>query len=88
MTAAPQHGTMMPDTPDITPASPDIAALRGQLHDIRGILSPALMKADQLAAHPDEKVRAGAELIIKAIEATVGRLDDMRRTCLPAIRGD
>ena len=78
----------MPDTPDTPPDTTDVAGIRTQLHDIRGILSPALMKADLLSAHPDAQVRAGADVIIQAIEATVGRLDLMRRTCLPARKKD
>ncbi|MCW4582080.1 hypothetical protein NO263_15130 [Gluconacetobacter entanii] len=75
-------------TPDTAPDTADVAGIRRHLHDIRGILSPALMQADVLSAHPDAKVRAGADVIIQAIEATVGRLDLMRRTCLPAKEKD
>ncbi len=78
------YGAPMPHTPAPSPDVTDVAGICTHLHDIRGILSPALIKADLLSAHPDAQVRAGAEVIIQAIEATVGRLDLMRRTCLPA----
>ncbi|WP_239020051.1 hypothetical protein [Novacetimonas maltaceti] len=82
----------MPPTPQTkdqtTPDTADVAGIRAHLHDIRGLLSPAMMQADILSAHPDARVRAGAEAIIKAIEATVGRMDQIRRTCLPARRKD
>lgn len=43
-------------------------------HDIRGILSPALLMADKLAFHEDESVKKAAQIITDAIELAAQRL--------------
>ncbi len=43
-------------------------------HDIRGVLSPALLAADHLAESPDPEVRQAATIICDAIEQTVALL--------------
>ncbi|MBB2167900.1 HAMP domain-containing histidine kinase [Gluconacetobacter aggeris] len=47
------------------------------LHDIRGLLSPALLSADRLSLHADPKVRELAEQIIRSIEQAAHRLKDL-----------
>ena len=49
----------------------EISSLR---HDVRGALSPALLRADVLTRHPDERVRAHAEGIVQALEAARTRM--------------
>ncbi|ACI50154.1 conserved hypothetical protein [Gluconacetobacter diazotrophicus PA1 5] len=44
------------------------------LHDVRGLLSPAMLSADGLTLHADPQVRAAAEQIIQSIEQAVSRL--------------
>ncbi|MBB2201209.1 hypothetical protein [Gluconacetobacter tumulisoli] len=50
---------------------------RRVLHDVRGLLSPAVLMADKLTTHPDPQVRDAAECILNAVEQAVGRLKDL-----------
>ncbi|GBQ84679.1 hypothetical protein AA13595_1477 [Gluconacetobacter johannae DSM 13595] len=47
------------------------------LHDVRGLLSPAVLQADKLTTHPDPQVRDAAECILNAVEQAVQRLKDL-----------
>ena len=47
-------------------------------HDVRGILSPALLTADRLAAHADPKVAKAADAMIRAVERAAERLQSPR----------
>ena len=51
-------------------------------HDLRGILSPALLGAERLQAHEDEKVRRTAELVLR----TVDRATDLVSRTLEFVR--
>lgn len=48
-----------------------IARLR---HDVRGLLSPALLIADKLSRHADAQVRSDAEAVIAGIEKAAEKL--------------
>lgn len=78
------------ERPDSSPAAPtgasaaapsDSSPASGSrskvLHDIRGLLSPALLSADRLSLHADPKVRELAEQIIRSIEQAARRLKDL-----------
>ena len=72
----------------MTPSASDSATpldetLRRHIHDIRGHLSPAMLRADSLALSKDERTRTAARDIIAALEATTKELSAMRRL-LPA----
>lgn len=43
-------------------------------HDLRGIISPAVLCADQLSMHQDELVRNRAEQILEALDRATDRL--------------
>jgi len=43
-------------------------------HDLRNILTPALLSADRLRAHDDPVVAQQAEIVIKAIIRVVDRV--------------
>jgi len=43
-------------------------------HDLRGILSPALLVADGLTSHEDPKVRRAGEVIVRTVERAAARL--------------
>lgn len=43
-------------------------------HDLRGVLSPALLTADRLTAHEDPKVSRTGEVVIRAINRATERL--------------
>lgn len=73
--------SMPSPTPDSAAAMTE--ALRRHIHDIRGHLSPAMLRADSLALSKDERIRAAAHDIIAALEATTKELSAMRRL-LPA----
>ncbi len=47
-------------------------------HDVRGILSPALLVTDRLLAHSDPKIVRAGEIVIKAIRRTEERLSETR----------
>ena len=42
-------------------------------HDLRGALSPALLMAERLEAHPDPKARQAGEIIAQSIERAANR---------------
>lgn len=48
------------------------------LHDVRGLLAPAMLTADRLSLHADPGIREAAEQIIQSIEQAVHRLKDLR----------
>jgi hypothetical protein len=58
----------------------EIAALRVQAsalrHDLRGILSPALLTADRLANSQDPASRKAADIVIRSVERATQRLAD------------
>ena len=45
-------------------------------HDLRGILSPALLSADRLANSQDAAVRKAADIVIRSVERASARLAD------------
>jgi hypothetical protein len=55
-----------------------LAALEGTTaslrHDLRGMLSPAMLVADRLLAHSDPKVVRAGETIVRSIERATDRL--------------
>lgn len=50
------------------------AQTSGLRHDLRGILSPALLTADRLTGHEDPKVARTGEVVIRAINRATDRL--------------
>jgi hypothetical protein len=65
-----------PPPPMTVPAAKDPnAVLR---HDLRGILSPALMVSDRLLTHDDPAVRKAGEVIAKTVQRMTDRLEDTR----------
>ena len=54
-------------------------ALRRHIHDIRGHLSPAMLRADSLALSQDERTRRAAQDILTALDAVTKELGIMRR---------
>lgn len=54
------------------------AATSSLRHDVRGMLSPALLVADRLLAHSDPKVVRAGETVIKAINRAIERLTETR----------
>jgi hypothetical protein len=59
-----------------------LAELRGHLsglrHDIRGILSPALLVADRLLTHQDAHVRRAGEVMVRTVDRAAARLAETR----------
>ncbi len=45
-------------------------------HDLRGILSPALLTADRLANSQDAAVRKAADILIRCVDRASARLSD------------
>ncbi len=52
-----------------------VATLR---HDIRGILSPALLTADRLLRHADPAVTRAGETMVRTVERTTARLGETK----------
>lgn len=72
-----------------------LAALGVQLgrlgHDLRGILSPALLAAERLQAHSDPSVRRSADALVRAVDRATEALRDGLHTLrdgLPEARRD
>ncbi len=61
-----------------------LAALRAATsslrHDIRGMLSPALLVADRLLAHSDPAVVRAGQTVVKAINRAEQRLRETKET--------
>jgi hypothetical protein len=54
------------------------AATASLRHDLRGILSPALLVSDRLVAHSDPKVVRAGETVVKAVQRALERLAETR----------
>ncbi len=57
-------------------------------HDLRGVMSPALLAAERLQASPDPAVRRAADVLVRAVERTIEVLrDDLGgiRQTLPSV---
>lgn len=54
------------------------AATSSLRHDVRGMLSPALLVADRLLAHADPKVVRAGETVAKAVKRAIDRLTATR----------
>ena len=65
-----------------------LAELRGHLsglrHDIRGILSPALLVADRLINHEEPGVRRAGEVMVRTVDRAIVRLSETRLDQEPA----
>lgn len=51
-------------------------------HDLRGVLSPALLAAERLLASPEASVRRGGEIVVRAVD----RATDVIRSALETAR--
>ncbi len=49
-------------------------ALSALRHDLRGLLSPAMLAADQMSMHSDPHVRSCAERILESLDRAVALL--------------
>ena len=56
------------------------AATSSLRHDLRGMLSPALLVVDRLLAHSDPKVVKAGETVVRSIKRAEERLVAMRHT--------
>jgi CubicO group peptidase (beta-lactamase class C family) len=54
------------------------AHLSGLRHDIRGILSPAMLVADRLIGHQEPGVRRAGEVMVRTVERAAARLSETR----------
>ncbi len=53
----------------------DRDALSALRHDLRGILSPALLMSDRLIAHPDPAIQRAGDVILRTVERATARLE-------------
>ncbi len=65
-------------------AQVELAELRRQVstlrHDVRGILSPALLVADGLLNHAEPKVKRAGDVIVRTVERASERLAELKVT--------
>ena len=54
------------------------AHLSGLRHDIRGILSPALLVADKLTGHDEPGIRRAGEVMVRTVDRATTRLAETR----------
>jgi hypothetical protein len=47
-------------------------------HDLRGILSPALLTAERLLGHDDPGIRRAGEMMVKTVERATDRLAETK----------
>ena len=61
----------MTDAEELAELKKQVSTLR---HDIRGILSPAMLTADRLLSHADPSVKRAGEVIIRTVDRITARL--------------
>ncbi len=54
------------------------AHLSGLRHDLRGILSPAMLVSDRLLDHADPGIHRAGEVMVRVVERTLARLAETR----------
>jgi len=63
-------------------ASVHLADLQSQVsvlrHDLRGILSPALLTADRLSTSTDPAIRKAGEIVVRTVERATARLAETK----------
>jgi hypothetical protein len=59
----------------LTELETQVARLR---HDLRGILSPALLTADRLLEHPEPSVRRAGEVVVRTVDRATARLAETK----------
>ncbi len=64
--------------PEPDPAS-EGAAITALRHDLRGILSPAMLIADRLVSHDDPSVQRAGDLINRTVERAAARLAETKK---------
>ena len=57
--------------------------LQSLRHDLRGALSPAMLSADRLTMHQDEKVKRAANVVMASLERSTALLADPARKVAP-----
>ena len=57
----------------------DDPILRKLSHDLRGILSPAMMVAERLQNNADPAIRNAATLILESLDRAVARLGEVSK---------
>lgn len=66
-------------------APPQTAAVLAKLsHDMRGILSPALLAAERLQANPDPKIRGAGDLIAEVVDRAIALVKQTLDAARPA----
>ena len=71
--AQPHAAPAMPDSPPEPPALQSrvdelLSLNRALRHDLRGVLSPALMMSDRLLSHADPAIRRAGEAVVKSVD--------------------
>ncbi len=61
------------------PGSAEGLAIQSLRHDLRGILSPALLIADRLQAHADPSVQRAGSVVTRTVERAAARLEETKK---------
>jgi len=68
---------------DVAALQAELTALRESItelrHDLRGILSPAMLVADRLLANPEPGVRRAGEVMLRCVDQAAARLEQTKR---------
>jgi hypothetical protein len=75
--ARPVAVELPPEPASVAEERNSIAVLR---HDVRGILSPALLVTDRLLVHDDPSVQRAGEVIARTVQRITDRLEETRDT--------
>jgi hypothetical protein len=76
-----------PDTPPATDLAAQLDAYRTHTaslrHDLRGVLSPALMMSDRLLKHGDPAVQRAGSAVVKSIDRATALLAESKSLMAP-----
>ena len=72
---APVAAAHPPEPEPIAESHDSVAVLR---HDLRGILSPALLVTDRLLTHDDPSVQRAGEVVARTVQRVTDRLEETR----------
>jgi signal transduction histidine kinase len=77
------HDDDMPAVAEVEPVAERLRLLEAKTstlrHDLRGILSPALLTAERLLGHEDPVIRRAGEMMVTTVERASARLAETKQ---------
>jgi hypothetical protein len=83
-TGAPEAASAAPGAPQTEPVTVTVetddtnAVIKALRHDLRGILSPAMLIADRLSSHEDPAVQRAGAVVVLTVERAAARLAERK----------